>query len=111
LLRALGASTAEQDRAGEGLALLAYARFLLATGHSDEALIAIATVESIARQLQDIPLLAQVNTTRGEVLNAQGNRDAARICYAAALDVLRESDAQAYSVHPRRALLLEREIS
>jgi tetratricopeptide (TPR) repeat protein len=109
ILRALGISATEQDRAGEGLALLAYARFLRAGGHDDEALRAIATVESFALQLHDAPLLAQVHTARGEAFAARGDRDAARLCFAATLDTLRHSDARAYTARARRVLLLETE--
>ncbi len=110
ILRALGTSVAQHDRAGEGIALLMYARFQLASGHSDDSLVAIATSESIAIQLHDAPLLAQTTTIRGETFLARGEHDAALSSFAATLDILRKSDAKAYTMRARRAILVDREM-
>ena len=104
LARALNTPNEHTDPAGYGLMLLAQSRYLQASGFGAAALHTLTSVEAIARQLKDWPLLAQTQTTRGAIVAAQGDADAARDWYSAALATLGRSEAAAYAMWALKAL-------
>ena len=104
LARALQTANEHIDPAGYGLMLLAQSRFLQTSGFDAAALHTLTSVESTARQLKDWPLLAQTQMTRGAVVTAQGDADAARDWYRAALATLGRSEAAAYAMWALKAL-------
>ncbi len=110
MLHALAATRVSDDAAGEGLALLAYARYCQLSGKLGEALHVLDCVESIAFKLHDVPLLSQVHTGRGAAFATHGDEESSLACFRATLDVLHGSSAIAYAKWARRALRLAEEM-
>jgi tetratricopeptide (TPR) repeat protein len=111
LLHALPITQVVADRAGEGMALLAHARYLAASDKVSEALHIVDLVEAIGIELFDQPLIAQVFTTRGAILAASGDIDAALNNFRFVLDAVKGSDALAYGRWARHALRHQEEMN
>lgn len=100
-----------QDRAGEGLALLALARHQRLSGQNTDRLEKIESVITMAEQLDDAPLAGQAYIALGAELIAIGaSRDVEIRCYEKAIAILARSDAHAIELQARRALLRAREM-
>ena len=109
LLHALAIAHATEDTAGEGLAILAHARYLCASGAYYHAMTRISEVEGVALKLSDYPLMAQALTLRGDAYAGLGEMEQATTCYHLALDALAASHAPAYGKWPLRAILTRQE--
>lgn len=109
VLHALIHTRTMNDRAGEGMAKLAYTRYNRAVHGNEDRLGVIASVERMAEEIGGINLLGQVHTARGDEFSALGEAGSARQCYTQALDVFAKSDARALAIWPRRALLRDAE--
>lgn len=103
--RALSLAHESQDVEGEGMALLAHARYSRARGLNEDRLPAIEGVARTARRLADVALLAQAHTALGYELAARRESEAALACYRRALDTLEGSDVSALGVWAHRAIV------
>jgi hypothetical protein len=105
LAEALGGLTG--DPAGECMALLAQARLSRALGINENRAGNLESLGHVAEHLHDLPLLAQVYTALGDEFASSGEsaRESQFNCYRRALGVAESSEAPAYSVWARRALL------
>lgn len=110
VLHALAHTSATNDHAGKGMALLTYVRYNRAISGNEDRLSVIASVERMAGEIGDMNLLGQVHTARGDEFSALGEAGSARQCYVQALDVFAKSDAAALAIWPRRALWRDSEM-
>jgi tetratricopeptide (TPR) repeat protein len=110
LMDAIVATDVSSDLAGKGLALLTYARYLRVAGRDENALSILSAAEAIGRQLADLPLLGQVQTSLGAELMAQGEISQAHACYRSALEILHQSDVSVQAIWPQRALWHDEEM-
>lgn len=94
------------DPAGEGMALLAYARSSRMLQLNEDRLILIEGVAHDAERLADLPLLGQAYTAIGDEFSARGEAELAANCYRRALGVIEKSDVVSLARWPRRALLI-----
>jgi hypothetical protein len=103
--RALGLTRESQDVGGEGMALLAHARYSRARRLNEDRLPAIEGVLRTARRLGDVALLAQAHTALGSELTARHESEAALVCYRQVLDALQGSDVPALGIWAHRAIV------
>jgi tetratricopeptide (TPR) repeat protein len=102
--RALHLAHESQDMEGEGMALLARARYSRARQLNEDRLPAIEGVARTAQRLEDMALLAQAQTALGHELAARREGEASLVCYRQALDTLQGSDMPALGVWAHRAI-------
>jgi tetratricopeptide (TPR) repeat protein len=110
IMEALVSTRASGDSAGEGLALLTYARYLRISRRDEDVLGIIAMVEHLSCRLQDLPLLGQAYTARGTELMSRGQHSQALVSFRAALEVLNASQVLAQAIWPQRALREDEEM-
>jgi tetratricopeptide (TPR) repeat protein len=109
ITQALNAITV--DPAAKCMGLLAKARFSRTLSMNEGRFTQLESLGHVAEQLYDLPLLAQVYTALGDEFGAAGKAETESQlnCYRRALGVVEASQAPAYSVWPRRALLRQEE--
>jgi tetratricopeptide (TPR) repeat protein len=105
ILEALAQTSIFDDGGGQGMALLAYARYQRLTTPGTSARDAIWAAEQIALQTKDWALLGSAYTAYGDELAAEGRIDEAREAYTRALSALEQTQAPALSKWPRSALM------
>ena len=105
ILEALAQTSIFDDGGGQGMALLAYARYQRLTTPGKSARDAIWAAEQIASQTKDWALLGSTYTAYGDDLAADGRVAEAREAYTRALAALEHTQAPALSKWPRSALM------
>jgi hypothetical protein len=110
IMDALVSTRASGDSAGEGLALLTYARYVRVSRRDEDVLGIIAMVEHLSRRLEDLPLLGQAYTARGTELMSRGEHSQALVSFREALKVLNASQVLAQAIWPQRALRKDEEM-
>lgn len=111
LERALALAREQQDRGGEGLALLALARVTrIETVGTGNTLPTIEAVLALANAMHDAALRAQAYFTLGRELAAHGEFSRSRTCYRLALAELDSTEGNAMRLWPLRALLESEEM-
>lgn len=98
------------DEAGQGLALLSYARYSQMVAKNEDRIATIERVARMAQHLNDDGLLAQSFTTLGNEFAASGNQQAATALYRQVLQLLDGSDMPVLAVFANRALLQAQEM-
>lgn len=103
--QALTYSRSAGDVNGEGLALLAAARHARESGGEQNVFAMLEMANHIACRTGDSVLLSQVFTERGDAFAALGEIESMYHCYRESLTALERSEANAYKMRARRALL------
>ncbi len=96
----------ERDAIGEGLALLARARYYRVTGRRLDNVQAIERALKIAAQTKDLALEVQSYTALGFEFHARHEHDSSVNCFHKALDTVGNSDISVMAAPARRALTL-----
>lgn len=111
LERALALAREQQDRGGEGLALLTLARVTrIETAGAGNTIPTIEAVLALANTTHDAALRAQTYFTLGRELAARGEFSRSRTCYRLALAELDGTEGDAMRLWPLRALLQSEEM-
>lgn len=112
LLHALAQSRIGEDKPAEGMAMLAYARYLRVTQNRNlDRMSPIEAAGQIALELGDLSLLGQAFTARADEMALREEMDSAKNSYRNALEVLSRGGAPALGMWPERALRLAEEMS
>lgn len=90
---------------GEGIALLARARFERAAGYATSRTFAIEAAMTLARERDDIPLLAQAHTALGDEFVAVGAVERGLNRYRTMLDLTRPTEGPAIAHWAEVALI------
>lgn len=99
------------DPIGEMVALLARRRWQRLDRRGEGNLAVFESVARKAEALGDISVVGRAYTALGDELRDRGKRDAALASYHQANDILERQKFVALAIHPRRALLIAREMS
>ncbi len=98
-----------EDKPGQGLAQLVRAQyFRLARSNSDQVA-AIEAVIRLARDIEDVAVLAQAHTALGDEFAARDELEAALACYRETVAVVAGSEVPVLAVPAQRALRWARE--
>jgi tetratricopeptide (TPR) repeat protein len=103
--RALQVARANKDSSGEGLALLAGARYDRLRGRDGSAVSTIQMVTRTAQSLQDQSLLVHAHTALGDALTSRGEIESGLALYREAVGVVEHAETKVLALPARRALL------
>ena len=104
-MRAVRFARETRDTMGEGIALLARARFERAAGYATSRTFAIEAAMTLARERDNIPLLAQAHTALGDEFVAVGAVERGLNRYRTMLDLTRPTEVPAIAHWAEVALI------
>ena len=95
---------AAEDKPGRGLAHLARAQYARLSRGSTDPIASIEAVIRLARDIDDVAVLAQARTALGDEYAARGEIESALTCYRATVEVVAASEVPVLAVPAQRAL-------